>query len=53
MYKNKGERTECWDYRDITMLSVVGKIYEKGHRVTEDLVDDEGGGFRSGRGYVD
>ena len=26
-YKSKGERTECKNYRGISLLSVVGKIY--------------------------
>ena len=40
------------------MLSVVGKIYarillDRVRRVTGGLIDDEQGGFRSGRGLVD
>ena len=27
LYKGKGERTECKNCRDISLLSVVGKIY--------------------------
>ena len=27
LYKGKGERTECKNYKDISLLSVVGKIY--------------------------
>ena len=27
LYKGKGERNECKNYRDISLLSVVGKIY--------------------------
>ena len=27
LYKNKGERNECMNYRGISLLSVVGKIY--------------------------
>ena len=27
LYKGKGERTECKNYRGISLLSVVGKIY--------------------------
>ena len=36
LYKAKGERTECSNYRAISLLSVVGKIY-----VTEGLIDDD------------
>ena len=28
LYKGKGERTECKNYRGISLLSLVGKIYE-------------------------
>ena len=27
LYKGKGERIECKNYRDISLLSMVGKIY--------------------------
>ena len=27
LYKGKGERTECKNYRGISLLSIVGKIY--------------------------
>ena len=27
LYKGKGERTECSNYRGINLLSVVGRIY--------------------------
>ena len=40
------------------MLSVAGKIYagilvDSVHKTTEGLIDDEQGGFRTGRGCVD
>ena len=40
------------------LLNVVGKIYtgtlvERVSKVTESLIDDEQGGFRAGKGYVD
>ena len=41
LYKGKGERTECKNYRGINLLIVVGKIY----RVTGGLIDDEQGGL--------
>ena len=28
LYKSKGERTECNNYIDISLLSVVAKIYD-------------------------
>ena len=57
LYKGKGERTECSNYKGISLLSVVGKIYigilvDRIRKVTEGLIDDEQGGFRAGRGCV-
>ena len=54
----KGERTECSGYRDISFLSVVGKIYagilvDRVRKVTDGLIDDDQGGFRAGRECVD
>ena len=28
LYKGKGERAECSNYRGVSLLSVIGKIYE-------------------------
>ena len=58
LYKGKGERTECKKYRDISLLSLVGKIYaviliDRVRRVIGGLIDDEQGSFRVGRGCVD
>ena len=58
LYKSKGARTECKNYRGISLLSVVGKIYavilvDRVCTVTGGLIDDEQGGFRAGRGCVD
>ena len=58
LYKGKGERTECKNYRGISLLSGVGKIYagtlvDRTRRVTGDLFDEEQGGFRAGRRCVD
>ena len=55
LYKGKGERTECSNYRGISLLNVVRKIYagiqvDRVHKVTKGLADDEPGGFRAGRG---
>ena len=57
LYKGKGEKTECKNYRGISLLIVVGKIYvrilvDRVRRVTGDLNEDEQGGFRAGRVYV-
>ena len=53
-YKGKGERTEGNNYRGISLLSVVGKIYpwilvDRVRRVTGGLIEDEQGGFRVGK----
>ena len=58
LYKSKGERTECSNYRGISLLRVVVKIYagiivDRVCKVTDGLIDDEQGGFRAGRRYVD
>ena len=56
--KDKGERNVCKNYKGISLLSVVGKIYawiliDKVRRVTEGLIDDEQEGFRKGRRCID
>ena len=48
LFKGKGERTE-YNYRDISLLSVIGKIYagilvDRVHKVTEGLTENERGG---------
>ena len=44
LYRGKGERMECSDYRSISLLNLVGKIYvdiliDRVHKVTEGLND--------------
>ena len=51
LYKSKEERTEYSNYRGISLLKVVGKIYIR--KVTKSLIDDGQGGYRAERGYVD
>ena len=55
LYRGKGERNGYKNYRDISLLSVVGEIYTgilvgRLRRVTRGLIVDEQGGFRAGRG---
>ena len=58
LHKSKGEMIKCKNYRGISLLSVVGKIYaailvHRVRSVTGCLIDDEQAGFRAGSGYVD
>ena len=55
LYKGKGKKSECKKYRFISVLSVIGKIYERilvarVRRVTEDLNNDKRGVSDQGRG---
>ncbi len=57
-HKDKGSKTECKNYRGISILSVPGKIYgivltERLMQVTEEKVSDEQGCFRKGKECVD
>ena len=56
LYKGKGERTECKNYRGISLLIVFGKIYARillGSPQSDwGLIDEEQGGFRAERGFV-
>ena len=58
LYKGKGGRTECRNYRGISLLSVVEKMYarilvDRIRRMTGGLIVERQGGFRAGRGCVD
>jgi len=58
LYKGKGDKYECSNYRGISLLSVVGKLYGRVliNRIsgaTECAIGDEQCGFRRGRGCVD
>ena len=58
LHKDKGEMIKCENYRGISLLGVVGKIYAdilvgRVRSVTGGLIDDDQGHFRAGRGYVD
>ena len=58
LYKGKLKGTEYRNYRSISLLSVVGRIYagilvDRVCRGTAGLIDDEQGGFRARRGCVD
>ncbi len=58
LYKGKGNREECNNYRGISLLSVPRKIYgrilnERMMKITDKSVGDEQGGFWEGKGCVD
>ncbi len=56
LYKGKGNREKCNNYRGISLLIVPGKIYgsilyERMMKITDNSVGDEQGGFWRGRGW--
>ena len=58
LYKNKGDRSDCNNYRGISLLSIVGKIYarvllERLHKLAERVYPESQCGFRSGRSTID
>ena len=57
VYRGKGYRRDC-NYRGIGILSIPGKIYgriliDRVKESTKKQVEEEQGGFRSGRGCID
>ena len=58
LFKGKGDVYECGNFRGISLLSVVGKVYGRVliNRIkdkTEAAISEVQGGFRRGRGCVD
>ena len=58
VYKGKGDRSECNNYRGISLLSIPGKVYgrvliNKVCSLIKGLIGKEQCGFRSGTRYVD
>ena len=58
LFKGKGDVYECSNYRGISLLSVVGKVYGRVliNRIrdkTEKVISEVQGGFRRGRGCMD
>ncbi|CAH1226359.1 CD209 [Branchiostoma lanceolatum] len=58
LYKNKGERSDCNNYRGISLLSVVGKVYAKVvlarlQRLAERVYPESQCGFRANRSTID
>ena len=58
LYKNKGERSDCNNYRGIFLLTVVGKVFAgviliRLQRLTEQVYPESQCGFRAGRSTAD
>ena len=58
LYKNKGERSDCNNYRGISLLSIVGKVYARVllarlQKLAERVYPESQCGFRAGRSTVD
>jgi hypothetical protein len=58
LFKGKGDKFECKNYRAISLLSVTGKLYarclvDRVKMKTEEKIWDVQGGFMSGRGCTD
>ncbi|KAG7301870.1 hypothetical protein JYU34_013269 [Plutella xylostella] len=58
LYKGKGSQQDCRNYRGISLLSIVGKLYakvliERVMKETEERIWDVQAGFRKGMGCTD
>ena len=58
LYKNKGERSDCINYRGISLLCIVGKVFARVilirlHRLAEKVYLESQCGFRAERSEVD
>ena len=58
LYKNKGERSDCNNYRGISLLTVVGKVFARVilirlQRLAEQVYHESQCGFRAGRSTAD
>ena len=58
LYKGKGSQQDCKNYRGISLLSVVGKLYakvliERVMKETDEKIWDVQAGFRKGMGCTD
>ena len=58
LYKNKGDRSDCNNYRGISLLSIVGKVYARVlltrlQTLAERVYPESQCGFRAGRSTTD
>ena len=58
LYKNKGDRSDCNNYRGISLLSIVGKLFarivlNRLQRLAERVYPESQCGFRANRSTVD
>ena len=58
LYKNKGDRSDCNNYRGISLLSIVGKLFarivlKRLQKLAERVYPESQCGFRSNRSTVD
>ena len=58
LFKNKGERSDCNNYRGISLLSVIGKVFAKVilirlQKLAERVYTESQCGFRAGRSTID
>ena len=58
LYKNKGDRSDCNNYRGISLLSIVGKVFARVvlnrlQSLAERIYPEAQCGFRAGRSTVD
>ena len=58
LFKNKGERNDCNNYRGISLLSIVGKVFARVilmrlQKLAERIYPESQCGFRAGRATID
>ena len=54
LYKNKGEKSDCSNYREFSLLSIAGKILNRlVPTITEDDLPETQCGFRANRSITD